>query len=200
MNKVNYKASMGPRHFCRGNAAAQREGVPPGHRFNGATAFLPWKFAAAVGTKRRGTIGFNGATAFLPWKSTLSRTLAPTLARFNGATAFLPWKSESRSVGLAAAHPASMGPRHFCRGNGAAPARSGSHDGRFNGATAFLPWKCSTFQPRRAPVWPLQWGHGISAVEIDRHAERREHAWQASMGPRHFCRGNRSSEFCRPRK
>ena len=58
---------MGPRHFCRGN---YRIAVSP-----------PYK-----------TLRFNGATAFLPWKSRRSDSLAPNSARFNGATAFLPWK------------------------------------------------------------------------------------------------------------
>ena len=39
------------------------------------------------------TTRFNGATAFLPWKSTTGSLRATSDKRFNGATAFLPWKS-----------------------------------------------------------------------------------------------------------
>ena len=37
----------------------------------------------------------------------------------------------------------------------------------FNGATAFLPWKSHDRRKSWIVTSSLQWGHGISAVEID---------------------------------
>ena len=62
--------------------------------------------------------------------------------------------------------PASMGPRPFSRGN------------LLGGG--LLP-------PRELG---LQWGHGLSAVEIARHRGPTTGARRASMGPRPFSRGN----------
>ena len=58
---------MGPRPFSRGN---------------------PVSLATNSGACSR----FNGATAFQPWKSPLRVSPLPYLASFNGATAFQPWK------------------------------------------------------------------------------------------------------------
>ena len=84
---------------------------------------------------------------------------------FNGATAFQPWKS--LSIGQAnQGQQASMGPRHFSRGNVGRlrPASFGTLS--FNGATAFQPWKSSRRHFSPHPWVLLQWGYGISAVEI----------------------------------
>ena len=58
---------MGPRPFSRGNFPQSPGAVPIQAGFNGATAFQPWKRAAAE-LRRNSLIGFNGATAFQPWK------------------------------------------------------------------------------------------------------------------------------------
>ena len=42
---------------------------------------------------------------------------------------------------------------------------------------------------RKAFEPELQWGHGISAVESGTDRDERTAAENASMGPRHFCRG-----------
>ena len=118
------------------NHAAERR------RFNGATAFQPWKSARLV-RQRSSTWGFNGATAFQPWKS--------------------PRRSRSRGLG------------ERC----------------FNGATAFQPWKwffVATVRPSGS-MW-LQWGHGLSAVEISPPRMGAGPKGGASMGPRPFSRGN----------
>src|SRR5690606_34587615 len=59
---------------------------------------------------------FNGATAFQPWKRTTSRTPRHRSTRFNGATAFQPWKRGGPARG-GPARGASMEPRLFSRGN-----------------------------------------------------------------------------------
>ncbi len=61
---------------------------------------------------------------------------------------------------------------------------------RFNGATAFLPWKWPRLLMGYTSRSSLQWGHGISAVEISHTPLRQTSQAIASMGPRHFCRGN----------
>ena len=83
-------ASMGPRPFSRGNRdrllafpqiwslqwghglsaveiSLGRRSPGPQTRFNGATAFQPWKFLTWITESARRSC-FNGATAFQPWK------------------------------------------------------------------------------------------------------------------------------------
>jgi len=59
-----------------------------------------------------------------------------------------------------------MGPRHFSRGS--------SVDTRAE----------LTF------TLALQWGHGISAVEVGQRMAALKNSCSASMGPRHFSRGS----------
>ncbi len=115
-------ASMGPRHFCRGNRRACRD-------------------------RRRRSVGFNGATAFLPWKLRCddAPTADQTIASM-GPRHFCRGNLIRHRV-VDADEIASMGPRHFCRGNGMRPLPSRRRRRRFNGATAFLPWK---YRARRA--------------------------------------------------
>ena len=134
-----HHASMGPRHFSRGIMDRKITITAPNGCFNGATAFQPWNspsFTAALLACRC----FNGATAFQPWNSACLCAQCRRSEGFNGATAFQPWNCKADS--LVTMYPcASMGPRHFSRGIIACSAISSS--------TA-----------------PLQWGHGISAVEF----------------------------------
>ena len=137
-------------------------------RFNGATAFQPWKVATAQPLARN-LRRFNGATAFQPWKAVVSAVgapcwtvelqwghgisaverarparLRPTQPSFNGATAFQPWKVESDGRPETRQDPASMGPRHFSRGKGSVTIRRlATVLVGFNGATAFQPWKAA---------------------------------------------------------
>ena len=110
---------------------------------------------------------------------------------FNGATAFQPWKFVRRRCRSLEYPAASMGPRPFSRGNAIREGLNLRGVGRgFNGATAFQPWKwfhvplhmnnnnsfngATAFQPwkwqrgkdRLAVAAMLQWGHGLSAVEM----------------------------------
>ena len=108
-----------------------------------------------------------------------------------------------------------MGPRHLSRGNlGRASGRI-SPATRFNGATASQPWKYSAYRYVAHRVHTLQWGHGISAVEMNaaqygpqnhlvsfngatasqpwkspHFHHRTDRNSMASMGPRHLSRGN----------
>ena len=90
---------------------------------------------------------------------------AAGLIRFNGATAFQPWKFES-------------GRRRAAFPTG------------FNGATAFQPWKYLAGFTDRASDQVLQWGHGLSAVEMLHSTGSKAEDSLASMGPRPFSRGN----------
>ena len=85
--------------------------------------------------------------------------------RRNGATAFQPWKG-----GMArAARPTSIS---------------------FNGATAFQPWKGRPTSARaKLPFGPLQWGHGVSAVEGTAYSARAKLPFGPLQGPRRFSRG-----------
>ena len=105
--------------------------------------------------------------------------------RFNGATAFLPWKFTKGSMRSGA----SMGPRHFCRGNDRMPSLSRMPC--FNGATAFLPWKLEAsrrYLKYSASMGPRHFCRGNPTISVVDHLATRV----ASMGPRHFCRGNGS--------
>ena len=117
-------ASMGPRPFSRGNVTQVQGDQDHGDRFNGATAFQPWKSGTGLPPGGQGAPGFNGATAFQPWKFEVPCVLI-------------------------APRNASMGPRPFSRGNGCRT------------------WPCLTNR------WRLQWGHGLSAVEISTMPRRR---------------------------
>ena len=178
------------------------------------------------------------------------------LTRFNGATAFQPWKSGTPIKRIEIPKPlASMGPRPFSRGNTpskppplphpfrlqwghglsaveisvatrpAKPAPGGLQWGHglsaveisdaakhpwptigFNGATAFQPWKCrpirpaspwrfgfngaTAFQPWKcspasrgsSKAFTLQWGHGLSAVEMIAAAGTAQYAIRLQWG------------------
>ena len=67
---------------------------------------------------------------------------------------------------LYALHVASMGPRHFSRGSPHEAVSLHNHPNSFNGATAFQPWKLNPVQFDKLDKFTLQWGHGISAVEV----------------------------------
>jgi hypothetical protein len=131
-------------------------------RFNGATASLPWKWAALKKPRRVFVLQWgHGITAVEMRRASRGRRrrasmgprhhcrgncvscgLAPPGARcFNGATASLPWKSGHLTRTSIAA--ASMGPRHHCRGNDKITMGTQGLTLvlRFNGATASLPWK-----------------------------------------------------------
>ena len=61
---------------------------------------------------------------------------------------------------------ASMGPRSFGRGDRTAGDTCEFIHGGFNGATVFRPWRCISKEAAESKTDLLQWGHGLSAVEI----------------------------------
>jgi len=110
---------------------------------------------------------------------------------------------------------ASMGPRHFSRGSQSLTTSTCRLRKCFNGATAFQPWKwcvgdvlsvnaqtmlqwghgisaveVPTEEQAHIAAVLLQWGHGISAVEVSRVSVSLSQRTEASMGPRHFSRGS----------
>ena len=140
--KLRSEASMGPRHFCRGN------------RFRDSS--FDGQVQASMGPRHfcRGNLSIASTAVslwLLQWGHGIS---AVEIQRSR-------WHAEICRC-------ASMGPRHFCRGNRHLVVQKNVVRNRFNGATAFLPWKFSKSIPGTGAVIPLQWGHGISAVEIPR--------------------------------
>ncbi len=86
-------ASMGPRLFSRGKSSLLEKFdiidrmLQWGHGFSAVESLEPmpwWLWYRAR---------FNGATAFQPWKADVFFSLSNGLRRFNGATAFQPWKA-----------------------------------------------------------------------------------------------------------
>ena len=107
-------ASIRPRHQCRGCQAknqhfAAKLGLQFGHDTNAVDARGP-----AVRPGRRAA-GFNSATTPMPWMRQPDCRLSGTERRFNSATTPMPWMLGT-NVKLTVANPASIRPRHQCRG------------------------------------------------------------------------------------
>src|SRR6266508_2506741 len=134
-------ASMGPRLFSRGDVMAARSRRVPCSRFNGATAFQPWR-RYFRGTLLGGQAGFNGATAFQPWRRPSAAAPRRSASRFNGATAFQPWRQANKV--------APAGGNALQWGHGFSAVET---------AMATLALNAMSM---------LQWGHGFSAVETPR--------------------------------
>ncbi len=183
------RASIGPRHRCRGNCP-WAEARPTRIRcFNWATASLPWKPATSG------------------WYASGARPLQLGHGIAAVETAIATDTGADRSV-------ASIGPRHRCRGNSRSWDQCAALTIRFNWATASLPWKrprnsarrtssrCFNWataslpwKPRKASTRArahakLQLGHCIAAVETRERLGALRHVEGASIGPRHRCRGN----------
>ena len=157
---------MEPRPFDRGNVRTPRPRRPTSTRFNGATAFRPWKQV---------TIGGNVITL-----SNASMEPRP-FDRGNVA--------ESARLNFLGA--ASMEPRPFDRGNSGSNFGRCRCRPRFNGATAFRPWKRLGHGVAISTYNELQWSHGLSTVETRADYRHIRHKQTASMEPRPFDRGNR---------
>ena len=158
---------MGPRPFSRGNIQPIATASSNSSRFNGATAFQPWKC--------RSSAVIASSSKLLQWGHGLSAV------EMLLEVALLSQPLE-----------ASMGPRPFSRGNPSCrwPGRAGRRC--FNGATAFQPWKFTRDAANGDQINVLQWGHGLSAVEIFATVLKHKAIPGASMGPRPFSRGNLS--------
>ena len=184
---------MGPRPFSRGNGPYRlvADLICPG--FNGATAFQPWKCSlrARRGTQKQRLQWGHGLSAvemlaihawggrncgWLQWGHGLSAVeISDACQSFRLLRRPLQWGHGLSAVEIAsglrrcdAAMPASMGPRPFSRGNARTRRPAQSTRACFNGATAFQPWKSERERGGRIGVASLQWGHGLSAVEIVR--------------------------------
>ncbi len=203
---------MGPRHRCRG--IYRGTWVPPHFAcFNGATASLPWNRLRQVGQTGPARWRFNGATASLPWNQAAGRAAmitqsllqwghgiaavesistkgAPVLGYcFNGATASLPWNQSPGLDVLMLNCMASMGPRHRCRGIKSRRTCNGSVLNRFNGATASLPWNQTVWAAH--PLGGCGFNGATASLpwNLPVAGDFRVSLAQASMGPRHRCRG-----------
>ena len=135
------RASMGPRHCCRGIGIAPcRTGWCP-TCFNGATALLPWNPTQSPTSHLESHSRFNGATALLPWNLRVQSQMLKWPEQLQWGHGIAAVESEKlvlfahhRDIvlqwghGIAAVESiqpqawagrkgaASMGPRHCCRG------------------------------------------------------------------------------------
>ena len=163
---------MGPRPFSRGNGRYRGSASLSRGRFNGATAFQPWK-SGLTPAHRLARMRFNGATAFQPWKFHLSASSC--LARHS-----LQWGHGLSAVEIAIdSHNRVPGETWLQWGHGLSAVEIRLNRSRptpmstsFNGATAFQPWKCSGVSGAASSRSRLQWGHGLSAVEMCHDADQ----------------------------
>ena len=108
------------------------------------------------------------------------------------ATASSPWRTVSLPFYWHHGFVASIWPRHHRRGERqACGCVRQSHVG-FNLATASSPWRTILDFTGRLVFVPLQFGHGIIAVENAAERFRPERRAEASIWPRHHRRGERS--------
>ena len=201
------RASMGPRPFSRGNESAATSDSTTAARLqwgHGLSAVEIGAVAAGVVSARLASMGprpfsrgngvsavagrfpyyggFNGATAFQPWKSARNLRHAPSARWLQWGHGLSAVEIVLRSELVVEADAASMGPRPFSRGNGRREARRGPGPRSFNGATAFQPWKSERRMLRETTMITLQWGHGLSAVEIRMRDENESERWQLQWG------------------
>ncbi len=111
--------------------------------------------------------GFNGAAALLPRNRRRRRGSAASESGFNGAAALLP--------------------RNRHQPSRPAPSATG-----FNGAAALLPRNLPSRTGSSDGLVRLQWGRGIAAAESASLWGVLLTIANASMGPRHCCRGIRA--------
>ena len=157
-------ASMGPRLFSRGNAAAIQARRSASESFNGAATFQPRKSGRRLANSVHSIQlqwgrDFSAAeirSAGHSRRRPCPASMGPRLfSRGNSAAS-----TKTPNAGMA-----SMGPRLFSRGNLAGPRRGAPPGTGFNGAATFQPRKCrgparaaavgpgfngaATFQPRK---------------------------------------------------
>jgi len=139
-------ASMRPRHRCRGRRARIRL-----HRRRLGTASMRPRHRCRGRHRNRvrlraGGFRFNEAAASMPRKTLAALTDTVALAGcFNEAAASMPRKTTARWCHRRATSPASMRPRHRCRGRRRRLTHR-KHDASrcFNEAAASMPRKTST--------------------------------------------------------
>ena len=86
---------------------------------------------------------------------------------------------------------ASMGPGHFCPGNVQEVCQTGDYHTASMGPGHFCPGNVISSENLIATHFSLQWGRGISAPEMHiAITNKLLDLVMASMGPGHFCPGN----------
>ena len=138
---VRRAASMGPRPFSRGNSVAGDDGSARRAALQWGHGLSAVEISAGRLARRPLDPASMGPRPFSRGNPADSAGPISKSRSFNGATAFQPWKL------------AFQGPESF-------------EIARFNGATAFQPWKCCAIRRWPAIRTGLQWGHGLSAVEM----------------------------------
>jgi len=83
-----------------------------------------------------------------------------------------------------------MGPRHFSRGSERRRYQSRIESLRLQWGHGISAVEVTKEQAILDALIELQWGHGISAVEVGRRGCDGLNRQVASMGPRHFSRGS----------
>ncbi len=189
----------------------------PSARFNGATASPPWKppSSRAFSTDS-GTLQWSHGVAAVEtdhprhaMHELHDASMEPRRRRRGNLRPFdLDLREhESASMeprrrrrgnlrglaGLPRGMLASMEPRRRRRGNGPSAAGPAGRRTGFNGATASPPWKQSRASRGTTRSWPLQWSHGVAAVETHSFVAAPAAGRCASMEPRRRRRGNRES-------
>ncbi len=183
-----FSASMGPRHRCRGNVLMRLLALCPESRFNGAAASMPRKLRHADLFSELQT-RFNGAAASMPRKCEAGRAGRPHPIGLQWGRGIDAAEICYGSGQQDARRPASMGPRHRCRGNIGDRKRQCHKELGFNGAAASMPRKFDTAPAAAARYFSFNG----AAASMPRKCGQGESAGgdrPASMGPRHRCRGN----------
>jgi len=159
--------------------------------FNGATLFQAWR-ARCYCQVVKFSCQLQWGHAFQAWRDSFFQiNIFCRHPSFNGATLFQAWRAVEVARG-ARAGGASMGPRFFKRGEPIKANSLISRSTRFNGATLFQAWRASVWLMQRGASLALQWGHAFSSVERPIPCRGHTTAYNASMGPRFFKRGESS--------
>ena len=155
---------MRPRHYCRGRDSLAAE-------------------------RKRAVEASMRPRHYCRGRCSTTRTRLATRTGFNEAAALLPRKGPYLGVVLLGILSASMRPRHYCRGRSRSTRCLAPSPPRFNEAAALL--------PRKDHLFGCQFRHGTRFNEAAALLPRKEgrsmrhiaEIPQASMRPRHYCRG-----------
>ncbi len=182
-------ASMGPRHCCRGIALAGYWRAGSDRRFNGATALLPWNPSTrSVVIRSRGVASMGPRHCCRGIFSLMLFLSFPCAASMGPRHCCRGIRNPERLSFSRLQHVASMGPRHCCRGI-EDPMKDVPHVFELQWGHGIAAVESTELSAVNDASTALQWGHGIAAVESSRPVDDPEADPQASMGPRHCCRG-----------
>ena len=179
---------MGPRHLCRGIHRPPRSARCRWSGFNGATASLPWNLNSPPRSGHPPS-GFNGATASLPWNLLGSPTLRFGQLLLQWGHGISAVESPNQSIAANATSALQWGHGISAVESARTPGSRSSSCSCFNGATASLPWNPAqrtsfAVSTFQASMGPRHLCRGISGSGRAHKGDR-----AASMGPRHLCRG-----------